>query len=175
MRTPENPRRDVRIWAALFPLIIAACSTMPRDFETPKFSIADIAPKDMTLMEQRFDVKVRIQNPNNFDLGINGVRFDIALNGKEFGTGMSGAKVTVPRFGSEVISGEVITGLGSILRQVQGFTSGITKVQFSLKGKAFAESPASFTIPFEDIGDVDLNFGSSTEKQQDAFEKEVLR
>ena len=135
MRTPENPRRDVRIWAALFPLIIAACSTMPRDFETPKFSIADIAPKDMTLMEQRFDVKVRIQNPNNFDLGINGVRFDIALNGKEFGTGMSGAKVTVPRFGSEVISGEVITGLGSILRQVQGFTSGITKVQFSLKGK----------------------------------------
>ena len=117
MRTREHPRRDVRMWAALFPLIIGACSTMPRDFETPKFSIADIAPKDMTLMEQRFDLKVRIQNPNNFDLGINGVRFDIALNGKEFGTGMSGAKVTVPRFGSEVISGEVITGLGSILHQ----------------------------------------------------------
>ena len=175
MRTLENPRKDIRIWGVLFPLIIAACSTMPRDFETPKFSIADIAPKDMTLLEQRFDVKVRIQNPNNFDLGINGVRFDIALNGKKFGHGMSGAKVTVPRFGSEVISGEVITELGSILRQAHGFTSGVNKVQFSLKGKALAESPSSFTIPFEDIADVDLNFGSSPEKHQDAVEKDVVR
>ena len=175
MRILDNPRRDIRLWAALIPLIVAACSTMPPDFETPKFSIADITPKDMTLLEQRFDVKVRIQNPNNFDLGINGVRFDIALNGKEFGLGMSGAKVTVPRFGSEIISGEVITGLGGILRQAQGFTSGVTKVQYSLKGKAFAESPSSFTIPFEDIGDFDLNFGSSIEKQQDGAEKEVVR
>ena len=175
MQTRGNPRRAVWIGAALFPLIIAACSTMPQDFETPKFSIADIAPKEMTLMEQRFDVKVRILNPNNFDLGINGVRFDIALNGKEFGTGMSGATVTVPRFGSEVISGEVMTGLGSLLRQAQGFTSGVTKVQYRLKGKAFAESPGSFTIPFEESGDIDLNFGSSAEKQQDAFEKEVVR
>jgi LEA14-like dessication related protein len=137
---------------------------MPRDFETPKVSIANIEPKDMTLMEQRFDVQLRIQNPNNIDLGINGVRFDIALNGKEFGSGMSGAKVTIPRFASEVITGEVITGLGTILRQAQGFTSGATKVQYSLKGKAFAESPSSFTIPFEDIGDIDLNFGQSAEK-----------
>ena len=164
MQTPRNPKNCLWIWAALFLLIIFACSTMPKDFETPKVSIANIVPKDMTLMEHRFDVQLRIQNPNNFDLGINGVRFEIALNGKEFGTGMSGAKVTVPRFGSEVISGELITGLGSILRQAQQLSSGGAKVQYSLKGKAFADSPGTFTIPFEDIGDIDLNFGASAEK-----------
>jgi LEA14-like dessication related protein len=164
MQTPWNPKNCLWIWVALFPLIISACSTVPKDFETPKVSISNIVPKDMTLMEQRFDVQLRIQNPNNFDLGINGIRFDIALNGKEFGSGMSGAKVTVPRFASEVIDGEVITGLGSILRQAQGFTSGATKIQYSLKGKAFADSPGTFTIPFEDIGDFDLNFGQSAEK-----------
>lgn len=164
MQTLRITKRYGGIGAMLIFLIMTACSGMPRDFETPKVSIANIAPKDMTLMEQRFDVQLRIQNPNNFDLGINGVRFDLALNGKEFGTGMSGAKVTVPRFSSEVIDGEVITGLGSILRQAQGFTSGATKVQYSLKGKAFAESPGTFTIPFEDIGDIDLNFGQSAEK-----------
>ena len=161
MQILQNPRRGSRVSAALFALIVTGCAGMPPDFETPKVSIANIEPKDMTLMEQRFDVRLRIQNPNNFDLGISGVRFDIALNGKEFGTGMSGARVTVPRFASEVISGEVITGLGSILRQAQGFTSGVTKVQYSLKGKAFAEFPSSFTIPFEDVGDIDLNFGQS--------------
>src|SRR5262245_61297867 len=164
MQTLRITKRYGGIGATLILLIMTACSGMPRDFETPKRSIANIAPKDMTLMEQRFAVQLRIQNPNYFDLGINGVRFDLALNGKEFGTGMSGAKVTVPRFSSEVIDGEVITGLGSILRQAQGFTSGATKVQYSLKGKAFAESPGTFTIPFEDIGDIDLNFGQSAEK-----------
>ena len=164
MQTLRNGRLCFRVCAALFPVILTACSTMPRDFETPKFSVANIVPKDMTLMEQRFDVDLRIQNPNNFDLGINGVRFDIVLNGKEFGTGLSGAKITVPRFGSEVITGEVITGLGSILRQAQGFSSGVAKVQYSLKGKAFAESPGSFTIPFEETGDIDLNLGQSAEK-----------
>ena len=139
-------------------LSLAACSTLPRDFETPKFSIANIVPKDMTLMEQRFDVQLRVQNPNTFELGINGIRFDIVLNGKEFGTGMSGAAVTVPRFSSQVVDGEVITGLGSILRQAQGIGSGAGKLQYRIKGKAFAESPGRFTIPFEDGGEIDFQF-----------------
>ena len=164
MQTLRNPKRYGGMGAALILLIMTACSGMPRDFERPKVSITNIVPKDMTLMEQRFDVQLRIQNPNNFDLGINGVLFDIALNGREFGSGMSGAKVTVPRFASEVINGEVFTGLGSILRQAQGFTSGTTKVQYSLKGKAFAESPSTFKIQFEDIGDIELNLGQSDEK-----------
>ena len=152
------------IVSALAILFVTACSTLPRDFETPKVSIANIVPKDMTLMEQRFDVQLRIQNPNNVDLGINGIRFDIDINRQEFGNGMSGAKVTVPRFGSEVINGEVITGLGSMLRQAQGLSSGITKVQYRLKGKAFAESPASFVIPFDESGEIDLSFATPAEK-----------
>ncbi len=164
MQTLRYSRGWNRICAMLLLLTISACSGIPRDFETPKVSIANLAPKDMTLMEQRFEVQLRIQNPNNFDIGINGARFDIDLNGKEFGSGMSGAKVMIPRFGSEVITGEVITGLGSIVRQAQSFNSGAAKVQYALKGKAFAESPSSFTIPFENIGDIDLNFGQTTEK-----------
>lgn len=150
--------------ALILVLACAACSTMPRDFEPPKVSIANIMPKDMTLMEQRFEVQLRIQNPNNVELGINGARFDIELNGKEFGSGMSGEKIRIPRFGSEVMTGEVITGLGSMLRQIQGLSSGETKVQYRLKGKAFADAPGSFTIPFEDTGEVDLNMASSGDK-----------
>ncbi|GKS59361.1 hypothetical protein YTPLAS18_28880 [Nitrospira sp.] len=147
-------------WALV---VIPACSTLPRDFETPKFSVANIAPKEVAVFEQRFDVQLRIQNPNNFDLDINGVRFDIDLNDKEFGNGMSGQKVTVPRFGSEVVTGEVITGLGSFLRQAQGMSSGVTKVRYRLKGKAFAEAPSSFTIPFDENGEVDLNLDSASQ------------
>lgn len=138
-------------------LTFTACSTVPKDFETPKFGIANIAPKDVALFEQKFDVQLRIQNPNNFDLGINGLRFEIQLNEKEFGNGMSGQAVTIPRFGSEVISAEVITGLGGFLRQMQGMSASATKLRYRLKGKAFAQAPNSFTIPFDESGEVDLN------------------
>jgi len=164
MQGLRNPRVAIDVIMTALVLAITACSTMPRDFETPKVSIANIVPKDMTLMEQRFDVQLRIQNPNNFDLGINGARFDIELNGTEFGNGLSGAKVTVPRFSSEVMSGEVITGLGSMIRQAQGLSSGVTKVQYRLKGKAFAESPGSFVIPFDEHGEINLNVESPADK-----------
>jgi LEA14-like dessication related protein len=144
--------------------MMMSCSTVPKDFEMPKVSISDITPKDMTLMEQRFEVQLRIQNPNTFALGINGARFNIELNGKKFGYGMSGQNVTIPRFSSEVISGELITGLGSILRQVRGLSSGVAKVQYSLKGTIFAESPRIFTADFEDAGDIDLSFEPADEK-----------
>lgn len=159
-----NPNSVLLLAVVLFSLATTACSTLPRDFETPKVSVANVAPKDMTLMEQRYDVQLRIRNPNDFDLGIKGIRFDLELNGIEFGSGMSGAKVTVPRFGSEVITAEVITGLGNMLRQAQGLRSSAGRFQYRLKGKAFADSPGAFTVPFEDTGDIDLNFDPTAEK-----------
>ncbi|MEX5282311.1 LEA type 2 family protein [Nitrospira tepida] len=143
---------------------VTACSTMPKDFETPKFGIADIAPKDVAVFEQRFDVQLRIQNPNNFDLGINGIRFQIDLNEKEFGNGMSGQAVTIPRFSSEMITAEVITGLGGFLRQMQEMSASATKLRYRLKGKAFAQAPSNFTIPFDESGEIDFNLAPPAEK-----------
>jgi LEA14-like dessication related protein len=164
METPPNIRDAFRVWAVLLTMVVTACSTMPKDFEAPKFSVANIAPKDVAIFEQRFDVQLRIQNPNNFDLGINGIRFEIYLNEKEFGNGMSGQSLTIPRFGSDVITAEVITGIGSFLRQMQGMSSSATKLRYRLKGKAFAEAPSSFTIPFDETGEVDLNSAIPAEK-----------
>ena len=130
--------------------------------EPPKISIANIVPKDFAVFEQRFDVQLRIQNPNNQELGINGLRCDIEFNDKEFGNGMSGQQVKVPRFGSEVVHVEVITSLGSFLRQFQDLNkSGVGKLRYRLKGTAFVESPSSFKLSFDEKGEVDLGLSQS--------------
>jgi LEA14-like dessication related protein len=151
----------------LLPLIVffvTACATVPPDIEPLKIGIANIAPKDVAVFEQRFDVQLRIQNPNDMDLVINGMRFDIELNDKEFGNGMSGQKVTVPRFGSEVMNVQVITGLSSFLRQFQELNkSGVGKLRYRLKGTVFVESPGSFKLPFDEKGEVDLAVPASRE------------
>jgi LEA14-like dessication related protein len=143
-------------------LLAASCSTMPRDFEVPHVNIVSMTPKEMAVFEQKFDVQLRIQNPNDMELGVKGLRFDIELNDREFANGMSGQRITVPRFGSEIVDVEVFTTLGSFLRQVQGFgASAGNKVRYRLKGTAFVEAPSTFKAPFEEHGEIDLNLAPS--------------
>jgi LEA14-like dessication related protein len=148
-------------------LVMVSCSTMPREFETLRVHISDMTPKDMTLFEQKFDIKLRIQNPNDVEFDINGLRFDIELNEREFANGMSGRRVTVPRFGSELVDVEVFTTLASFLRQVQDLNTGAgQKVRYRLKGTAFVESPGTFKAPFEEQGEIELNLGARVDKQE---------
>jgi LEA14-like dessication related protein len=147
-------------------LCVTACATAPSDIEPPKIGITNITPKDLAIFEQVFDVQIRIQNRNDQELGIDGLRFDIELNDKEFGNGMSGQQVKIPRFGSEVVNVEVITGLGSFLRQFQELNnSGVGKLRYRLKGTAFVVSPSRFTLPFDEKGEVDLGLNPSSQPQ----------
>src|SRR5262245_13298972 len=168
-----NEATTGRGWMAVsLVMLMAACSTMPKDFEAPRVSITDLTPKEMAIFEQKFDVKLRIQNPNNTDLSINGLKFDIDLNEREFANGMSGQRVVVPRFGSEVVDVEVFSTLGSFLRQVQNFNSGVPqKVRYRLKGAAYVDSPGTFKAPFDESGDIDLNLGGDVGKAGSDVEK----
>jgi LEA14-like dessication related protein len=153
-------------------VLMTACSTMPKEYEMLRVHIADMTAKDMAIFEQRFDVKLRIQNPNDVDFGIHGLKFDIDLNEREFANGMSGQRLVVPRFGSEVVDVEVFSTLGSVLRQVQDLKSGPPqKVRYRLKGTAFVDSPGSFKAPFDESGEIDLNLGGDVEKPGSNVEK----
>ena len=148
-------------------LLAAACATMPKEYDMLRVHIADMTAKDVAIFEQRFAVKLRIQNPNDVDFTINGLRFGIELNDRDFADGMSGQRVTVPRFGSELVDVEVFTTLGSFLRQVQELSGGGgQKVRYRLKGTAFVEAPGSFKAPFDEQGEVELNLGDHADKPQ---------
>ena len=119
MNNPSSEHKRFVLCMLMAGIFFPACATAPPGIEAPKISIANIAPKDFALFEQRFDVQLRIQNPNEKELGLNGMRFDIDLNEREFANGMTGETVVIPRFGSQVVNVEVITGISSFLRQIQ--------------------------------------------------------
>jgi len=156
----------------LFFLLIslhAACSSIPAEINPPRVNLVNFALKEVTLFEQRYDVQLRIANPNDADLGIKGMRFVIELNDKEFANGMSGAKVTVPRFGAELINVDVFTGLGSMLNQLQDIgRSGVSKMRYRLRGTAFIESPSNWKLPFDEKGEIDFNAVSRSSEPSSA-------
>ena len=167
MNNPSSQHQWSVFCTLMVGMFFAACATAPPGIEAPKISIANIAPKDFALFEQRFDVQLRIANPNEKELGLNGMRFDIDLNEREFANGMTGETVIIPRFGSQVVNVEIITSITSFLRQVQDLnkTGAGGKVTYRIKGTAFVQSPGTFKLPFDEKGEVDLGFAQQSEQQ----------
>lgn len=148
----------IAAWLRLLVLTFAAagCATLS-GLEAPRVSVSNITPQDMTLFEQKFLVTLRIQNPNDVPLGVKGMTFNLDLNGKSFASGLSNQQVTVPRFGSELVEVEVFSGLTGILRQFQTFAAGAPpKFTYRLRGKAYLDQPAAFTLPFDEQGEIEL-------------------
>ena len=86
--------------------------------ERPRITIANITPREMKLFEQIFDLDLRIQNPNDSPLAINGLTFELEINEKPFASGVSDQTITIGRLNSDIIRVKTVTTLWSVLRQV---------------------------------------------------------
>lgn len=105
------------LWTLLI-LAIAGCAGFPWRGEAPRVSIAGLSFVDANLFEQRYQLTLRIQNPNAFDLRINGIAFDLDVNERPFATGVGNRPVVVPAFGSQTLQVEGVSTIGSLLRQI---------------------------------------------------------
>ncbi|HTZ39146.1 MAG TPA: LEA type 2 family protein, partial [Syntrophales bacterium] len=127
----------------------AGCASLFWMGEKPSVEIVSVVPKEMRLLEQTFVLELRIQNPTDGDLDINGMAFELEINGQTFAKGVSNKSVKVERLSTKVVEVEAYTGLISILRQLSevrkgSYSSGFT---YRLKGSLYAGSP-SIRIPF---------------------------
>jgi hypothetical protein len=82
-----------------------------------RVSVAGIEPLDSLGMEMRFNLKLRIQNPNEDALNFDGVSVDLQLNGRAFASGVSDQHGTVPRYGETVVSVPLTVPAFTALRQ----------------------------------------------------------
>lgn len=133
-----------------------ACANMPGKVEPPSVTVSDVRMGTAGMLEQQYFVKLRIQNPNDSDLQVKGVSFDLELNDKPFAKGVSPKAVTVPRFSSEFVEVETVSGITSILRQLGAMSSdaGLESFRYRIKGKLATRNAGS--IPFDERGDLSL-------------------
>jgi LEA14-like dessication related protein len=88
-----------RCFALLAVAFLSACAGLAGLAQKPEVSVAGLNLVQFGLFEQRFALKLRIQNPNDVELPINGLNFEIEINGQPFIKGLSDKSVTIPRFG----------------------------------------------------------------------------
>jgi LEA14-like dessication related protein len=147
-------------WAVVVGLsgLLAACASL--SLEPPRINIANVTMKEMKLFEQVYDLELRIQNPNDSELDVTGLKFDLDINDRFFGSGVSDQRLTIGRLNSGVIRVETVTTLVGFARQVLGAaTTGLTRVSYRITGTLFVGTPTS-RLPFDDKGEMDFPVAS---------------
>lgn len=147
-------RTAARLLALVSPALLAACAHYRGEVVEPDVSLVNLVPIEMSAFEARFRVDLRIANPNDFELALDGLSFDFELNGQPFARGLSDARVTVPRLGDAVVSATATTTLVDLLRQLARVTESPDPPPFDyrLSGRLFVERPVSRAFPFDRSG-----------------------
>jgi LEA14-like dessication related protein len=151
-RLARRSRRPVGVAVVL--LLLEGCAAFGPQLEAPSITVSELHPKEGTLLEQRFAAKIRIQNPNAFDLPVEGISYDLELNGRPFAKGVGKADVVIPAYGQDVVETEAITTLMGFVRQLEQARSDGPKMSYRLTGKLKLRgraSPVSCEMKGDDV------------------------
>jgi len=131
------------------PLLLAACAT--GDPVPPLVRLADLRLMESSVFEQRFEIDLRIGNPNDFALPLDGLTFDLEVNGEAFVRGFSDQRITIPRLGEGLVSVTASTTLIELVRQML-LLSQRGDLTYRLSGLAYLQSFARRSVPYESEG-----------------------
>lgn len=123
-------------WFAAVALSVAGCAGM-FGADAPRVSVAGIEPLAGQGFEMRFNLKLRIQNPNDTTISFDGVSLDLELNGQPFASGVSNQAGTVERFSETVITVPLTVPALAAVRQAfaVGGAAQSGQIPYVLRGK----------------------------------------
>ncbi|MCM8596951.1 LEA type 2 family protein [Accumulibacter sp.] len=132
---------------------LGGCAGLGSLARKPEVSIAGLSLVQARLFEQRFALRLRISNPNDVDLPVNGLSFEVEINGQPFITGLSDKPVTVPRFGEAILEVMATSTAGSALKQLRELQKG-GRIDYRISGRLQLSGIGA--LPFERRGDLQL-------------------
>lgn len=123
--------------------------------EPPRVNLVGLEPLPGEGIEVRMNVKLRVQNPNDFSLDFNGIWVELDVDGATLASGVSGERGTVPRYAETVLTVPVSISALTVLRQVLGLAKGRSNtVRYALRGRlGLADGGSS---RFSSSGDIDF-------------------
>jgi LEA14-like dessication related protein len=148
-------RLFVTLVAALALLVVAGCHHQPKP---PEYwldvTIVDIQSGEIHVLEQTYELTLRIQNPHNFDIDSNGLRFTLDTNGNEFARGVSNQIVPIPRLGEAVVKVRAVSDVSRAAAQIGDWRSiAANGFRYRIHGRVFAPD---WTYPFDYQGQLDV-------------------
>lgn len=143
---------------ALLALGLGGCSLfMLSDVEAPDISLSDIRFLEATALEQKIEMDLRVRNPNDFPVTIDGLVVDLTLNGDRLAKAMSPQKLELPRLGEARFTLQSVTSTFDLIAGLYELgTEG--KLQYGLEGHTYLlRDQDRLKVPFDHTGQLALD------------------
>lgn len=99
-------------------VLLSGCATLKQTKpDAPEVSIASVRPMNFSLTEQKLNFRLRVKNPNSFDLPVQSLEFVALLGGKKIAEGESDTAVTIPANQEAMMDVTVVAGLEYLIEK----------------------------------------------------------
>jgi hypothetical protein len=113
-------RTLLAVLLAVFLAMLVGCASLPSELDPPKVSLESFRSLPVASGPPRFEIKLRVVNPNKQPLDIAGISYSIELLDKEVITGVANNIPTIEGYGEGVVTLEAGLQLLEILRLMTG-------------------------------------------------------
>ena len=107
-------------WLALF-MTQTGCSLLTTDYKNlkePKVSLAGLNIKHLNPLSPSFLVRLKVDNPNDLDVNLDGADVALALNGQPVAAGVSRSPLVLKKLGTSEMDVEVTANTMSAVKQL---------------------------------------------------------
>jgi len=132
---------------------VAACSPLPDKVTPPTVALVSLRPVELGLFEQRFQLGLRVENPNAVDIPIAGLRYTLHLNGVELAHGTTQETLVLPAHGEKRFTVPLNASLAQLWQQFKALQQG--HLAYRLVGDLSIQNHSK-TLPFDYSGQIDF-------------------
>jgi LEA14-like dessication related protein len=145
--------------ALVLAVLVAGCASLGTKLEAPRLSLVGIQLQDASFFEQRLLVRLRVQNPNDLVLPVNGLDVSFELDGEHFAEGVSARSFEVPALGEAefdmLVTANAATAVLRILEKGKG--KRVETLDYRIRGKLSTRLGLLRSVPFDERGTVSLD------------------
>ncbi len=142
---------------AFVALLASGCSTLTGSIETPTVKLIGLQLIEAGLLEQRYKLTRRINNPNAISLPIKGISYSVRLAGVDFASGQTPKAFRIASYDDSEVDIDVSTNLLDTVRRLRDWFNGSpTSMDYELNGKVQVNLPFVGAVPFSETGSISL-------------------
>ncbi|WP_374512555.1 LEA type 2 family protein [Niveibacterium sp.] len=137
-------------------LLAAGCAIMALGLQKPEVSVEDVSLlPGGGMLQQRMHLTLRVSNPNEKDIAVDGLTFGFEINGQKVATGMTGQSVVLPRLGETTVGVDVSASLIELLAKLPKVLEGGKAFGYRVHGEVLTRDYGR--LPFDRKGELSID------------------
>ena len=146
--------RLLPVAAPVLVFLAAACASLVPKFDAPQVSIETVRVLRVVDSRAEIAVKLRLVNPNDAELAINGLDYEITLDGRAAANGRTTRVEPLPPGGQGTVEIAGRVDIGAVATAMMALSSQLP-VKYTLSGKVTLQGGPS--LPFSRKGEIAIS------------------